>query len=136
MLSTFGLAGLDLGEIHKNEAKKQTRTLQKRVGPRAHQANRTGLRPPNVQQNRTPGTHTAVIKPKVFRAENRPKQEKPNKDIAKNGRPQTTPNQQERTQTPKCSGECAPDVQKRRFQKQFCIRNAGCRFSMASPKLW
>ena len=55
-----------------------------------------------------------------------PKTEKPNSEIAKHGRPQTTPSQQDRTQTPKCPRECAPDVKKKNdFGNNFAFAPQG-----------
>ena len=55
------------------------------------------------------------------------KWEKPNKEMTKNGRSQTTPSQQDRTQTPKCPRECAPDVKKK--TKSKTILPSHCRVS-------
>ena len=45
--------------------------------------------------------HTVVITPKIFQAENRPKEPKSNKEMSKTCGPHTTPSQQDRTQTTK-----------------------------------
>ena len=55
------------------------------------------------------------------------KWEKPNKEMTKNCRSQTTPSQQDRTQTPKCPRECAPDVKKK--AKSKTILPSHCRVS-------